>query len=167
MPPGAPPHPQKSASEGDWAPFKSEVHFQLADLIYRRAELSASNINLLLKLWAESMSPFDTPAPFRSQADIHASIDSSVLGDVPWQCLETAVPEGISKDAPSWMQKSYEVWYRDPEAVVSAMLSNPDLQGQFDLRPFVDMNADSTRRWSNVMSGNIARRRSVSRFSCF
>ena len=112
------------------------------------------------------MSQFDNPAPFRNQDDIHAFIDSSVLGDVPWQCLKTDVPEGISEDTPSWMQKSYEVWYRDPEAVASAMLSNPDFQGQFDLRPYVDMNADGTRRWSNVMSGNIAWRRSISQFSC-
>jgi hypothetical protein len=166
LPPGAPPHPKEPASECDWAPFNNGVQFQLADLIYRRAELSTSNINLLLELWAESMSQFDNPAPFRNQDDIHAFIDSSVLGDVPWQCLKTDVPEGISEDTPSWMQKSYEVWYRDPEAVASAMLSNPDFQGQFDLRPYVDMNADGTRRWSNVMSGNIAWRRSVSQFSC-
>ena len=97
---------------------------------------------------------------------MHAFIDSSVLGDVPWQHMETEVPEGISKDSPSWRQQSYDVWYRDPEAVVSAMLSNPDFQGQFDLRLYIDMNADGTRRWSDVMSGNIAWRRSVSRFSC-
>lgn len=163
MPPGAPPHPQESASEGDWAPFQNGVQFQLADLIYRRAELSASNINLLLSLWAQSTSQFDTPAPFKNQEDMHAFIDSSVLGDVPWQCLVTAVPEGISERAPSWRRRSYEVWYRDPEIVVSAMLSNPDFRDQFDLRPYVDINADGTRRWSNVMSGNVAWRRSVSR----
>jgi Plavaka transposase len=108
------------------------------------------------------MSCFDTPAPFNNQEDMHALIDSSVLGDVPWQCLVTAVPKGVSEGAPSWRQTSYEIWYRDPEAVVSAMLSNPDFHGQFDLCPYIDINADGTRRWSNVMSGNIAWRRSVS-----
>lgn len=39
------------------------------------------------------------------------------------------------------MQTQYEVWYHDPEAVVSAMLSNPDFEGQFDLCPYIDLDA--------------------------
>ncbi len=110
------------------------------------------------------MSEFDAPAPFDSHEHMHALIDSSTLGDVPWQCLVTTVPEGVDEGAPSWMQTPYEVWYRDPETVVSAMLGNPDFRGQFDLRPYIDLNANGTRRWSNVMSGNIAWRRSVSNY---
>ena len=166
MPPGAPPHPQESAPEGDWAPFKNEIQFQLADLIYHRAELSAANVNLLLQLWAQSTSQFDTPAPFDNRDAMHAFLDSSVLGDVPWQCLETIVPEGLDEGAPSWRRTPHEIWYCNPDTVVSAMLSNPDFQGQFDLRPYIDINANGTRQWSNVMSGNVAWRRSVSQFPC-
>ena len=112
------------------------------------------------------MSQFDTPAPFDNRDDMHAFIDSSVLGDVPWQCLVTTVPEGLGEGAPSWRRTPHEIWYHDPDSVVSAMLRNPDFQGQFDLRPYVDINANGTRQWSNVMSGNIAWRRSVSQFPC-
>ncbi|KAI9438995.1 hypothetical protein H4582DRAFT_2111280 [Lactarius indigo] len=137
--PGAPPQPQEGAPEGDWSPFENEVQFQLADLIYRRAELSATNIDSLLQLWAQSMSQFDAPAPFESHKDLYALIDSSVLGDVPWQCLATTAPERVDEATPSWMRKTYEVWYR-----------------QFDLWPYIDLNANGTRQWSDVMSGNIA-----------
>ncbi|KAI9432522.1 hypothetical protein H4582DRAFT_1821021 [Lactarius indigo] len=160
LPPGAPPPPRESASEGDWAPFENEVQFQLADLIYCHAEISATNIDVLLQLWAQSMSKFDSPAPFKNHEDLYTLINSSAHSDVPWECLVTTVPEGVDKDAPSWMRTVYEVWYRNPDSMVSKMLSNPDFQGQFDLLPYVDLNADGTRRWSNVMSGNIAWRRS-------
>ncbi|KAI9429761.1 hypothetical protein H4582DRAFT_1826008, partial [Lactarius indigo] len=160
LPPGAPPPPWESAPGGDWAPFENEVQFQLADLIYRRAELSATNIDTLLQLWAQSLSEFDSAAPFESHEDLYSLIDSSAHGDVPWECLVTTVPEDVDEGAPSWMRTVYEVWYRNPDSVLSAMLSNPDFHGLFDLRPYIDLNADGTRLWSDVMSGNIAWRRS-------
>ncbi|KAI9429507.1 hypothetical protein H4582DRAFT_2114355 [Lactarius indigo] len=156
LPPGAPPQPREGAPEGDWSPFKNEVQFQLADLVYCRAKLSATNINSLLHLWAQSMSQFDAPAPFESHEDLYALIDSSALGDVPWQCLLTTAPEGVDEGTPSWMRKTYEVWYRNPDTVLSAMLSNSEFRGQFDLQLYINLNANGTRRWSDVMSGNIA-----------
>jgi len=45
-----PPSPQETPVQGDWMPFSSEVQFKVADLLYRRTELSASNIDLLLDL---------------------------------------------------------------------------------------------------------------------
>ena len=76
--------------------------------------------------------------------------------------MVTQVPENVDQSRQSWMQTSYEVWYRDPEIVVSNMLSNPDFNGQFDLRPYIELDANGKRRWTNVMSGNIAWKRSVS-----
>lgn len=149
------------APQGDWSPFGSEVQFTLADLLYRRAEMSATNINNLLELWARSLNDFDASAPFRSCQELHSIIDSSMLGDVPWQCLVTGVSEDVDEHAPEWMQTNYEVWYRDPDSVVSMMLNNPDFDGQFDLRPYVDIGADGKRRWNNLMSGNIAWKRCV------
>ncbi|KAI9436964.1 hypothetical protein H4582DRAFT_2111974 [Lactarius indigo] len=160
LPPGASPPPRESTPGGDWAPFENEVQFQLADLIYRCAELSATNIDTLLQLWAQSLSEFDSAAPFESHEDLYSLIDSSAHGDVPWECLVTTVPEDVDEGAPSWMRTVYEVWYRNPDSVLSAMLSNPDFHGLFDLRPYIDLNADGTHLWSDVMSGNIAWRHS-------
>jgi Plavaka transposase len=160
LPPDTPPPPRTAAQYGDWSPFNSEVQFELADLLYRRAELSTTNVEDLLELWGRSLSVSGARAPFRSCREMHAFIDSSMLGDSPWQCL-TRVPDVVDERAPSWKRMSYEVWYRNPDAVVSAMLDNPDFNGQFDLRPYIDLSADGRRRWSNVMSGNIAWRHCV------
>jgi len=159
-----PPTPQETPLQGDWMPFSGEVEFKVADLLYRRAELSASNIDTLLDLWAQSLkeSDADQCAPFANHDDLHATIDLSTLGDIPWQCLVTGTPSDTDEHSPSWMRTRYEVWYRDPEAVVSAMLSNPGFKGQFDLCPYIDLNVHGKRRWNNVMSGNLAWRRSVS-----
>jgi len=164
LPPGTPPTPRETPLQGDWTPFSSKVPFKVADLLYRHAELSASNIDTLLDLWAQSFEEFDGDqcAPFVNHEDLHATIDSSTLGDVPWQCLVTGVSGDTDEHSPSWMRTHYDVWYRDPGAVVSAMLSNPDFEGQFDLCPYVDLDAHGKRQWNNVMSGNLAWRRSVS-----
>lgn len=96
----------------------------------------------------------------KDHKELHALIDSSTLGDVPWQCMETFFDKG---DTSPWHQTAYEVWYRNPEIVVSNMLANPDFNEQFDVRPYIDLDEHQKRCWSNVMSGNIAWRHSVSR----
>lgn len=162
LPAGEPPEPRHSIPQGDWTPFNSEIQFKVADLLYRRAELSAPNVDALLELWVESLAEHGTPAPFSSHEEMHKTIDSCILGDIPWQCLVTAVPEQVDEHSPAWMQKGYEVWYRDPDAVVTAMLGNPDFNGQFDLRPYIDLDSSGKRQWNNLMSGNLSWRRCVS-----
>ncbi len=155
LPPGTPPPLQAVAQKGDWSPYDSEVQFMLAELLYRRAEVSAGNIDKLLEIWAQSSAEADRAAPFESHEHMLATIDASELGDVPWQCLVTGFSGNVDASSPEWMRTSYEVWYRDPDAVIANMLANPDFAGQFDLRPYIDLN-HGQHRWSNVMSGNIA-----------
>ena len=150
------------APDEDWSPFSSKVQFELADLLYHHAKLSATNVKDLLELWARSLSVTGTPAPFRSCWEMYAFIDSSMLGDTPWQCLVSRPPDGIDEHIPIWKRTSYEVWYCNPNAIISAMLDNPNFDGQFDLRPYIDLNADGRHCWSNFMSGNIAWRHCVS-----
>ena len=116
---------------------------------------------MLLELWAESVEELGASAPFHNHEELYSVIDSSPLGDVPWQCMETLLPDD-SDQAPGWRHKTYEIWYRNPDIVVSNMLSNPDFDGQFDMCPYIDLDADGNRWWSNVMSANIAWRRCVS-----
>ena len=151
----------KETNREDWTPFTNQVQFELADLVYRRAELSAPIADTLLMLWADSMAGQDASAPFKNHEELHSTIDKSALGDSPWQCFVTNLPENVDKSTPSWMLKTYEVWYRNLDAVISAMLGNPDFDGQFDLCPYIDLNPDGTRRWNNIMSGNLAWMNSV------
>ncbi|KAH9038559.1 hypothetical protein EDB85DRAFT_1860463 [Lactarius pseudohatsudake] len=160
LPPGAPPPPRETPAQGDWTPFDSEAQFMLADLLFRRAEMSASNIDTLVDIWAQSTAEVNQPPPFESHEHMYATIDASTLGDVPWKCFIAGFSGNVDNSSPEWMRTSYDVWYRDPDVVVSNMLSNPDFAGQFDLRPYIDLDSGGKRRWSNVMSGNIAWRHS-------
>jgi len=94
---------------------------------------------------------------------MHALIDASKVGDNPWLRLESTFPGPVTEGAPEWMHMTYEVWHCNPDAIISSMLDNPSFDGQFDLCPHIDLDAKETRRWSDVMSGNIAWRRSVSK----
>ncbi|KAG1793319.1 uncharacterized protein HD556DRAFT_1432311 [Suillus plorans] len=90
----------------------------------------------------------DTP-PFADHKDLHKVIDTTQLGDVPWQCL--------SDDVPSWMDDEYEVWYRDPRIMAHNMLANPTYKDEIDYTPFCEYDAsDDTRRWKDFMSGDWA-----------
>ena len=48
----------------------------------------------------ESLAEYDTPAPFNSHEEMYNVIDSCMLGDIPWQCLVTAVPEDVDEHSP-------------------------------------------------------------------
>jgi hypothetical protein len=62
------------------------VQFKTADFLYRRAEMSAANIDDLLDIWAESMVDGEEP-PFTSHADVYETIDATRHGDAPWRCI--------------------------------------------------------------------------------
>ncbi|KAH9954878.1 hypothetical protein BGW80DRAFT_1439609 [Lactifluus volemus] len=158
LPPGTQPAPRAahSATPDDWSPFESRVQFLVGDLLYRRVEMSASNVDMLMDLWEIFMDGSGVSAPFRSHQHMHAVIDSSPLGDVPWQCLTTGFSEDITRDAPNWQQMAYEVWFRDPNEVIRVMLDNHDFSGQFDVCPYIELDVNNKRRWANVMSANIA-----------
>ncbi|KAH9982991.1 hypothetical protein BGW80DRAFT_1434184 [Lactifluus volemus] len=153
--PELPQAPQQQRSERIEHPHLT-VQFLVADLLYRRVEMSAANIDLLMELWGLSVEGSDESSPFQNHQHLHATIDSSALGDVPWKCLITGFSEDVARDAPSWKQTDYEVWYRDPDEVVRTMLDNPGFNGQFDFCPYVELDKDRKRCWSNVMSANIA-----------
>jgi len=77
------PPPQEGQILGEWAPFNSEVQFKVADLLYCHTQVSASNIDTLLELWAQSVEDIGASAPFHNYEELYAVIDSSLLGDVP------------------------------------------------------------------------------------
>ncbi|KAI0291177.1 hypothetical protein B0F90DRAFT_1824164 [Multifurca ochricompacta] len=144
----------------DWSPFDNQTQFMIADLLYRRVEMSASNIDLLMKLWLASLedSGLDTSEPFKCHQDLYAKIDSSPLGDVPWQCFITGFSEDlrVPVDAPSWKQTSYEVWYRDPDLAISAMLDNPDFEGHFDMCPYMELDEHGSNKTTvSVATGHV------------
>ncbi|KAJ6548944.1 hypothetical protein B0H19DRAFT_1300082 [Mycena capillaripes] len=119
LPAGTPPPPRTTAAPDDWSPYEDSVQFNVADFLYRKVQMSSTNIDYLLEQWAFSLAKHDDLGPFQSYQHLYETIDSTKLGDAPWQCFQTE-PLAVGEDAPAWARQSYEVWYRDPEQVMLA-----------------------------------------------
>ncbi|KAG7092133.1 hypothetical protein E1B28_008507 [Marasmius oreades] len=156
LPHGAPPE-GPPVIENEWEPFANEAGFRIADLLYRKVEMSHARVNELLDIWFHDVSTRygGTSAPFSSQQHLYEMIDSIKHGSVPWCCLETEV-EPPEDTTPEYLKSSYQVWYRDPDTVLSNILSNQDFSDDFDTAPYVHVNKDSKCCWSDFMSGNYA-----------
>jgi hypothetical protein len=124
--------------------------------------MSAGDVNALLKLWEASLAAHSETPPFESNNDLHATIDSTPLGDVPWESFSLhyngQLPQG---EIPAWMTSVYDVWYRDPRTVIHNLLSNPDFDGEFDYAPFQEYDADGNHRFCDFMSGDWAWKQAV------
>ncbi|KAF9546120.1 hypothetical protein CPC08DRAFT_769725 [Agrocybe pediades] len=68
LPPGAPPPPWDQPSATDFSPFRDRASFELADLLFRRAQVAADTINELLNIWAATL-PDDQDPPFKNKDD--------------------------------------------------------------------------------------------------
>ncbi|KAH9031196.1 hypothetical protein EDB85DRAFT_2074138 [Lactarius pseudohatsudake] len=166
LPEATPPPARSDLPPDDWSPFKDAAQFLLADFLFRKAQMSASNINELFDFWALSVEKYDIAAPYDSHRTLYATIDAIQDGDAPWQCLSVNVASNdsdsdIPEHAPSWKREEYEVWYRDPDVVIRNLLDNPDFASQFDTAPYIMTNTQGERRWTDFMSGHFAWRRST------
>ncbi|EMD32329.1 hypothetical protein CERSUDRAFT_161695 [Gelatoporia subvermispora B] len=154
----APPLHAHTAST-DWSPYNNRLEFETAEFLFKRTQMSQSKVNALLDLWAASLLKYNDKPPFADHNDLHKTIDATHLGGVPWQSFETSytgsLPDG---PVPSWMTAKYEIWYRDPRAVIENLLSSPDFNGEFDVAPYREYYGPGSgeRQFTNVMSGDWA-----------
>ncbi|KAF5346583.1 hypothetical protein D9758_013464 [Tetrapyrgos nigripes] len=152
--PSTPPPPLPDV-ENVWAPFEDEVQLRLADFCFRKAQMSQSDIDELLDIWFLSLSKYGAESgPFDNHNDLLEAIDNIRVGGAPWKCFETAVDSNLPSDAPEWQKASYQVWYRDPDVVIANILSNPDFAKEFDVAPYIHLDKNGKRRWSDFMTGN-------------
>ncbi|KAJ7860199.1 hypothetical protein B0H14DRAFT_3084858 [Mycena olivaceomarginata] len=159
LPDGTPPPPRTTAADDDWSPYEDSVQFNIADFLFHRVQMSTKNIHYLLEQWALSLMKHGDLGSFENYQHLYETIDATKLGDAPWQCFQTE-PLGTGEDAPVWARQSYEIWYRDPEVVISNMLDNPDFDGAFDTAPYVHLDSNGKRLWHDFMSANFAWRHS-------
>lgn len=154
LPLNTPPPPHGTATNDDWAPYEDEIQFRTANLLYQRVEMSQSDIDDLLELWALSLMKHKDLGPFNSYKHIYDTIDSTCLGDAPWRCFQAGLEEDLSEDAPSWKQHTYDVYYHDPDVVILNLLDNPNFDGEYDTTPYVELDAQGHQCWSDFMSAN-------------
>ncbi|KAG2335364.1 hypothetical protein BDR05DRAFT_954125, partial [Suillus weaverae] len=112
IPPDAPPPPRPSdCGSDDWTPYNDRVEFEVADFLYRHNQMSAGDIDFVFNLWAASLAAHgDTPS-FTNHTDMYDTINSTPLGDVPWQSFSSQynriLPDNPD-DIPSWMKFEYD-----------------------------------------------------------
>ncbi|KIM75718.1 hypothetical protein PILCRDRAFT_13364, partial [Piloderma croceum F 1598] len=117
LPSGCPPSPQPNdVSPNDWAPYKSRAQFELAELLYTKAQMSAGNIDQLMKIWAAHGAECSDEPPFLDHKDLNKTIDATATGHVPWQSFVPIYNGEIPQqgEVPSWMTAEHTVWFRDP-----------------------------------------------------
>lgn len=128
--------------------------------------MSAANQNELYEIIDLMMEKHNDHSPFASAKEMYSGIDATSIGGVQWQCLSATIPGEHGPETPSWKRKSYEVWYRDPAAILTNLLANPEFDGEFTYRPYVELETTTDgkeeRHWSEFMSANFAWRHSVS-----
>ena len=151
---GVPPPSQTTGGPSDWGPFGSQIRFETVDFLFKKAEMSQGDVDILMRLWASTTA--DHCAPFENHQDMLTTIDSIQEGDAPWTSF-SAKYSGIRlpTNPPDWMVKEYVVYYRNPLTVMRNMISNPAFDGQFDYSPYMEFEDESQRR-SDVMSGDWA-----------
>lgn len=161
LPEGAPPPPWDRPPTDDYSPFKNRADFELADLIFRKDQMSASSINELLEIWAATL-PENQDPPFLNHRHLYDTIDAIEVGDAPWNSFSVSfngeIPEG---DRTPWKHAQYDVWFRDPHLVLKNQLANTDFATEMDFAAKEVTDENDTRRYTDFMSGNWAWRHSV------
>ncbi|OBZ78312.1 hypothetical protein A0H81_02651 [Grifola frondosa] len=126
LPPNTPPTPPPAPPPDDWSPYDSRLEFQTAELLYMRMQTSAGFIDELMNLWAASLLKHHDTGPYPHHTKLYQKIDSTILGDVKWETFDMSYTGPMPEhNVPGWMKAKYDVWFRDPRAVVRNILANP------------------------------------------
>jgi Plavaka transposase len=113
MPPDTPPPPRNGGYDSDnWTPYCNCIEFKCAEFLYTCEEMSAGNIDSLLRLWTVTLIPYSADPPFTKHTQMYDTIDSMPLGNVQWEHFTCKYNGDLpSGDIPVWMMAKYEVWY--------------------------------------------------------
>ncbi|KAI6045686.1 hypothetical protein EDC04DRAFT_2865210 [Pisolithus marmoratus] len=137
LPSGTQPELHQPKPPDDWSPYNSHLEFELADFIYTCNQMSATNPNILLELWATSLVKVGGSPIFSLCKEMYQTIDKTEVGDMKWQ--------------------SFTVKYTGDVEADPNMLANLVLAEEMDYQPFCEYDTkSSTWWWQEFMSGDWA-----------
>ena len=139
-----------------WEPYKDQIAFETAWLFYKENQLSATQIDKTLSLWQATLLHDD--GPFRDHQDLYSTIDATRVGGIKWESFTLFYNQEDSSNSasrPSWMNDEYVVWFRDPQALIKEIISNPGFATKFDYAPYHEY-VNGVHQYQNLMSGNWA-----------
>ncbi|KAK6988395.1 hypothetical protein R3P38DRAFT_3332062 [Favolaschia claudopus] len=106
LPPNAPPLPRDEPAPDDFSPYAGQADFELADLLYRRIQMSAGAIDELMQNWAAQ--PDAPNPPFADSEDLYNTIDATEAGHVPWQSFTVKYNRPLAPgDDTHWKTQEY------------------------------------------------------------
>ncbi|KIK80143.1 hypothetical protein PAXRUDRAFT_159437 [Paxillus rubicundulus Ve08.2h10] len=109
----------------DWTPYSNWAQFETAKFLFTKNQMSASEIDDLLDIWAAMLLKHSNRPPFAHHHHLYKTIDSTSLSDVKWHNFSVSYTGDIpTTNPPAWMQQKYEVWFWDPRLVAHKILSN-------------------------------------------
>ncbi|KAF8509710.1 hypothetical protein BU17DRAFT_77813 [Hysterangium stoloniferum] len=142
LPPGCPPNPNKNNAQPDDC----------------KGQMSAGNIDQLMKIWEMHGDEHGEESTFLNHNNLYKTIDTTTIGDVPWQSFITTYDDEILQmgEVHSWMTAKHTVWFRNPCLLVHNILSNPDFKDTIDTSPYQEHDTNGNHRYHDFMSGNWA-----------
>jgi hypothetical protein len=147
----------------DLTPYHNHLEFEVADFLYCRNQMSTGDIDFILCLWVASLAIHGDEPPFLNAHRMYSVINSTPLGDVPWESFTLQYNGTQPTDSvPSWMTVEHDIWFRNPCSLVHNILSNPNFESGFNYAPFQERTADGVHCFGDFMSGNWAWKQAVS-----
>jgi hypothetical protein len=164
LPLDSPPPPRDN--EHNWTPFQSRSTFELAELLFEKVEMSAGEVEQLLRVWAahsiENNKDDSVGAPFTNKQHLLNTIDNISYGELSWQSFKVRYLGELTDSSPAWKKQTYTIYTRNSLEALRSMLANSSFEEDFDYRPFEEYYGAGKRRWSHLMSGGWAWRQAVS-----
>ncbi|KAG2084606.1 uncharacterized protein F5147DRAFT_748792 [Suillus discolor] len=161
LPPDTEPPSLTSRQPGDWTPYHNRMEFKTAKFLYKKVQMSASDIDKLMHLWGLGLTRHGDAPPFVDHRDLYSTIDKTPIGDVPWQSfsMKYSADDDPNSSLTPWMDATYTTWFRDPHTIIHNMLGNPNFKNEIDYAPYREWKGtgdSATRQWRNVMLGDWA-----------
>ncbi|EGN94008.1 hypothetical protein SERLA73DRAFT_78385 [Serpula lacrymans var. lacrymans S7.3] len=160
LPPGAKPVLPEALSANDWSPYRDRIEFETAEVLYKKIQMSAGDIDALLDLWRASFIKcglVDQNTRFANKDDLYWMVDSTSAGDVPWESFLLSYNGEIPKEnAPGWMRQEFDVWFKNPRTIIQNMLSNQVFSGKTNFVPYQKFNDKGEQEYKDFMSGKWA-----------
>ena len=145
LPWGTPPLPPPAKSPNDWTLYHNRVDFELMEFLYTKVQMSGKAIDTLSQLLRACLLNHGVLLNdiniFKQNTDLLVTINSTPVGDVPWQGFTLSYNGPCPLNAPEWMTTTHDVWYCDPLQLVHNLLANWDFDNEFDYMPFWEFNA--------------------------
>lgn len=113
-------------------------------------------------MWAASVLELHGDSPWKSSAELYATIDAIKHGDSPWKVYRIRyrgpLPGGTP---PKWMTEDYELCTRDTRQVLLHQLASSQFKDSINLTPYQQFDRGGQRCWSNLMSADWSWRQAV------